>query len=423
MSVGDQSGSQSENWTVFVGNQFVGPAPPGPVLTSGIRCFTRGEEYEMYLSHNGSNLSSPDYDWHLKVEELGTQTLHLIDDPDNLVADHGEGPNDPDYAERIATLVLPLIEKIAVDSSDTDSHYLGEDMNEDFIATVKGTGNVSMKAAILPDTQFVKNNLVWSGGATADFADKSIATVSRDTSQKFDINLSVTGTDESRDLETWVIWATQTLFQDSGTEHPADMTDVPFIPEDFKYGIVSYLPRNGCAIEFTISPTSIKTLTDKFNDLKFDVKRSIERTTWILRESPIGQPYWDLSDNNIGQWGDDDGGSTPNNDEDLSPSINGRIYSVDFPGIISFVFAGELDQYYKANFNEWINVTFDGELSNGIRASSDFAWHSISRAIPVIGEFGVPVWGRHDDPFPDDEIIHNEIEEGHTTVGTASTPF
>ncbi|MDY7109740.1 MAG: hypothetical protein SYC29_13980 [Planctomycetota bacterium] len=128
LTIGDDSGSHSERWLIKVG--YTGLAAPGhgEVITK-VRKVRRGESYEITVTHLGTILDDPDYDYTAIVEPLNDECA-AIDDPDNLLGVHEEefcgGCN---WAEgKTATLYLPRID-LDVDS-DNDNGWAAPDRSE-----------------------------------------------------------------------------------------------------------------------------------------------------------------------------------------------------------------------------------------------------------------------------------------------------
>jgi len=280
------------------------------------------------------------------------------------------------------------VDTIEVDSSDADSFYLNESGGIDNIASVKGSGNITLRATISPDTPETRAVIDWQG-ATEDASDPLKATLSRSTSTKQEVHVSVTGS-SCRQANVWVAWSTFTSFNNTGPT-PGDSS---VSPSPVAYGASSGT-KNGMLIQNTISPSGFGAIAN----VSYDIKRTKERATWSKTGSTWQQ------DTHVGPGADDD---SHDGDEDLTPSVDEHIYVIDTPGFNSSIsFADEA--VYKASFVEFVNIKLGS--SGWIKCSDDYEWHSIT----WLEDNGSGTWRRKtSEP--------NEITPGSTTVGTPSTP-
>ena len=288
-------------------------------------------------------------------------------------------------------LIVIKVGLVSVHSSDTDSYYLEETNDVDHIGTVKGTGNVVLKATITPDTAETRAVIDWQG-ATEDASDPLKATLSRTTSAKTEVNVLVNGS-ACREANVWVIWTGFTSFNNTGST-PTDSGVSP----DGTYGVAygaSAGTKNGMLLQSTISPAGFNAV----GNVSYDIKRTKERATW----SKSGATW--TQDTHVGPGADDDG---HDGDEDLTASSDDHIYVTDTPGFNSATsFADEA--VYKASFVEFVNIKFGS--SSWIKCSGDYDWHSIT----WLEDNGSGHWQRKTSES-------NEIDTGSTTVGTSSTP-
>ncbi|HRJ71134.1 MAG TPA: hypothetical protein PLS03_02850 [Terrimicrobiaceae bacterium] len=286
-------------------------------------------------------------------------------------------------ASREITIIVAKVTKVDVDSTDSDSNYIKDDSGTDIIGTVKGSGNVKLKATVTPDLQAVKDTLTWTG-VTQDGSDKTLATTSRSASAKKDVEVKINGT-TSRQATLWIVWGSFTSFPSST---PADSSVSP--PA---YGASAGV-ANGCLIQVTLEPAGVNAVTD----ITYDIKRTKERGTW----SKTGATW--TQDTHVGPGADDD---STNTDEDLTPSTSDHIYSADYPGFTSTTaFADEA--VYKASFIEYLNIKVGSASAK--KGSTDYPWHSIT----WLDKSGAS-WIRKSGAT-------NEINTGSTTVGTNATP-
>lgn len=288
-------------------------------------------------------------------------------------------------ASREISIIVAKVTKVNVDSGDSDSTYIKDDNGTDIIGTIKGSGDVKIKASVTPDLQEVKDALTWSGVAQ-DSSDKTLGTASRSASAKKDIEVKINGA-TSRKATLWIVWGAFTSFQNSGSTTSDSSVSPP------AYGASSGV-ANGCLMQVTLEPTGINAVSE----IAFDIKRTKERGTWSKNAGTWAQ------DTHVGPGADDD---SENSDEDLTPSPDDHIYSTDYPGFISSTaFADEA--VYKASFVEYLNIKIASASPK--KGSGDYPWHSITW-LTKSGTNWVRKTG-----------ATNEITPGSTTVGTNSTP-
>ncbi|MCK9590229.1 MAG: hypothetical protein M0Q93_12825, partial [Terrimicrobiaceae bacterium] len=171
----------------------------------------------------------------------------------------------------IYKVYVPVITLVNVDNLDTKSTYVKYEDTLDSIVSVKGSGDVQLKATVLPDAQKVKSLLSWTG-ATVDQNDKTKAKKSRTTSERADVSVSLTGhPDIKRDAKLWIAWVTLS-FDNTGPK-PDDSSVAP--PT---FGASSGA-RNGCLIQGTITPSGLGDKSEGFG-VKYDLRRTIQAMTW-----------------------------------------------------------------------------------------------------------------------------------------------
>ena len=283
------------------------------------------------------------------------------------------------------------VDSVTVDSSDSDSYYLVESNEVDHIGTVKGSGNVILRATISPDTPETRALIDWQG-ATEDATDPLKATLTRTSSARNDVGVLVNGA-ECRQAKVWVVWGNFTDFINTGPTP----NDSSVSPAPTPYGANSGAD-NGMLLQCTISPLDFNAI----GNVIYDIKRTKERGTWS-RTGTVWQ-----QDSHVGPGADDDAPPLPDQDEDLTPSSSGHIYVCDTPGWSSVVaFADEA--VYKASFIEFVNIKLGS--SGWLKCTDDYEWHSCT----WLEDIGIGIWGRKIAGI-------NEIAPGSITVGTSSTP-
>ncbi|MEM9828641.1 MAG: hypothetical protein AAF958_18790, partial [Planctomycetota bacterium] len=83
LSVGDLSGSHSERYKLFVGNNFVTNSVHGTVESFN-RTFDVDQELEFRVEHVSTNLSTPDLDWRANITFIEGSGA-ILHDPDGLI--------------------------------------------------------------------------------------------------------------------------------------------------------------------------------------------------------------------------------------------------------------------------------------------------------------------------------------------------
>ena len=244
------------------------------------------------------------------------------------------------------------VDSVTVDSSDSDSYYLVESNEVDHIGTVKGSGNVILRATISPDTPETRALIDWQG-ATEDATDPLKATLTRTSSARNDVGVLVNGA-ECRQAKVWVVWGNFTDFINTGPTP----NDSSVSPAPTPYGANSGAD-NGMLLQCTISPLDFNAI----GNVIYDIKRTKERGTWS-RTGTVWQ-----QDSHVGPGADDDAPPLPDQDEDLTPSSSGHIYVCDTPGWSSVVaFADEA--VYKASFIEFVNIKLGS--SGWLKCTDDY---------------------------------------------------
>jgi len=108
----------------------------------------------------------------------------------------------------------------------------------------------------------------------------------------------------------------------------------------------------------TVEPNSVT------NQVEFNIKREKWRKSWSKNQGGD----WVL-DGGEPDWIDDDG---TNDDEDLTPSGDNHIYSIDGPGFIKKDLTPDY-RVYIGDFREWVEVKLDGI---DYQCSDYYKWHA-----------------------------------------------
>lgn len=122
LTIGDHSGSHSERWAMEVGPISLRAPGYGEVITRTFT-FRRGASYDVTIRHLGTNLSTPDYDYHAQVSPSDSSRA-LVLDPDGMLGYHTESSTN--YAQgREAYLYIPTLQAEIIEQDDpTSSQWL-----------------------------------------------------------------------------------------------------------------------------------------------------------------------------------------------------------------------------------------------------------------------------------------------------------
>jgi len=126
LTIGDPSGSQSEEWMMFVGDLRLA-APIGRTVTE-IFPLPRESQFDIHVVHVGTNLpGAPDYDYVAQLQTARGQAgcITLLD-PDGLLGFHFE--SDFNFAEgKSATLVVPELGAVVL-TPDPQTHTQADEL-------------------------------------------------------------------------------------------------------------------------------------------------------------------------------------------------------------------------------------------------------------------------------------------------------
>ena len=289
------------------------------------------------------------------------------------------------------------VESVTVDSSDSNSYYLVESNEVDHIGTVKGSGNVILRATISPDTPETRALIDWQG-ATEDATDPLKATLSRASSARNDVSILVDGT-ECRQAKVWVVWLNYDDFNNTGPQ--ASDSDTSPTDAGVAFGATNGT-LNGMQLRATISPAGFNAV----GNVTYDHKRTKEANSWSKEAGS-----WSAIPNKYSPPETDDDGCNNNVCdylEDLTPSDAGHIYDVDTPGLMLVNINIWEEAVRKCSFVNFVHI----KLGSGpwIKCSDDYIWHSI-----VWLEYIGSNWQRK-------AGAPNEILPGSITVGNGNTP-
>jgi hypothetical protein len=138
------------------------------------------------------------------------------------VADRPADIGAPNYVEEVLaflggcgsapTLTCPVV-AIVVDPSDTKTHEIRAVVGRTHFVTVKGTGDIVLRAGISPDTPQLRSLLTWEadGADIKQGADRLTAKISRNTPSGARIPVRIKlGSDICAEFLVWIIWCTLT---------------------------------------------------------------------------------------------------------------------------------------------------------------------------------------------------------------------
>ena len=149
---------------------------------------------------------------------------------------------------------------IRVDDSDTKSFSLNTIDNIDQIATIKGSGDVVLKAVLSPDTPEIRNQLTWEGADQQ--TDRITAKLSRADAAKKEVRVNL-GSNLGRKADAWVVWCPiDNLINSDPPGKPQDSDVSPTLfprgPPNASvclFGTKSVI-RNGILIRATLMPAN-----------------------------------------------------------------------------------------------------------------------------------------------------------------------
>ena len=361
-------------------SSYVVMTSTGTELNSNAFAVVKGRSYQLSLTQP----SSPPYAEGYFADLSGAGVV--VDDPDGILGDHDSDANLHGTVNTAAVHVIK-VEPIAVHSSDSDSYYLEEMNGVDQIGTIKGSGNIVLKATITPDIPKTRAVINWQG-ATEDAGNPLQATLSRATSAKTDVCVLVNET-AWRTANVWVVWVDFTEFNNTGPT-PPDSSVAPIW-----YGAQTG-KMNGALIQSTISPSGFYAISN----VSFDFKQTIESGLWKKEGTTWTQTSYTAS-------GSSDGPHSQA--QDITLSNENHIYMQDNPGYILMP-SGSNENVFKLNAVDAVYIKFGAD--NWIKCSSDYLWYSI---VWLELPSGSSVWRRKASET-------NEIKPGSTTIGTNSIP-
>ena len=133
VSIGDKSGSQSEIYTLKIGNIRVCSDTFGNVKTQNVK-LVKGQKYEISIIHNGTNLEDgPDWDYVAKISGLDNiEGLYYIVDADSILNDDynwdGSGDSEAPFAGKKAFLYLLDPHITEIEYADTNRYEMLNDL-------------------------------------------------------------------------------------------------------------------------------------------------------------------------------------------------------------------------------------------------------------------------------------------------------
>ena len=152
LTVGDPSGSHSEQWALQVGT-LIQESPDYGLVGSGMFWFDVGRSYPVTLRHRGSLYGSdPDYDWYADIEATDPSDFFVVDTnrPLYLVGPYqGDWMNPSVFRSLEATLHIPRFD-VDVDSKNDSGFAIPDDNRaEDRLENDGSTGKLVFVGADL----------------------------------------------------------------------------------------------------------------------------------------------------------------------------------------------------------------------------------------------------------------------------------
>lgn len=146
LSVGDPSGSHSEQWALCVGS-IRQASPTYGEVGEGEYFFDVGKSYPISIEHQGSRYDEPDYDWYANIDPTDRPEFFVVDDNTPLYivgAYQGDWMDwaGAGYASLKATLHVPRFDT-DVDSRNDSGHAIPDDNSaEDRLENDGSTGKL-----------------------------------------------------------------------------------------------------------------------------------------------------------------------------------------------------------------------------------------------------------------------------------------
>jgi hypothetical protein len=323
-------------------------------------------------------------------------------------------------SEQSDSAVVTFVEvELSIDQADTNSSELDEEDGKAQFATVKGDGNVILKATVNPDKPEIRDIIDWQGAAE-DASDPLKATVARSTSKKQDVAVLLNGK-KCCEAIVWVVWATIDLIT---SDPPGTPDDCELDPENMpdnppiEYGAEgvyiattednwpegSFHFQNGILLRGTISPAAF---SNRNGTVNFKFVRTIESCRWVYWEN---KNEWSQRYPGYNEPGTDDGPSEQT--QDILPSAAGHIYSLDAPGLLNLIGNDILtsEQVQKLNASEWIEIELPG-----------LSW----QACCVAQEWHSSVWvslNHSEDKWKRSPAEYNLLGAGHIEIEDSNEP-
>lgn len=297
--------------------------------------------------------------------------------PELIITDGGTTWPNENPTERGADLSVELIQMnpIAVHSSDTNSFFLFESNKVVNIATIKGTGDVSMVTSISPDTAQIRAEVNWQGAAE-DGADPLQATVSRTAAVRQEVNALIGGA-ILRQAVVWVIWSDITV-RHSGGKTPHDSGTDTGNDKDFP----SYAGSTNLGPENLLgaSPRYLGWKVEMMGQLEPSGVNEVVSSGWDFYQTLT---YIDFLNNTNASTGTGvdaiDTVFNAGSFQDQTADTNDRIYALDGPGILSTGF-----NQYKSTDNFKVSVRWNGKT-----ASDEALWWIQQKAENQTGTYSV----------------------------------
>lgn len=305
----------------------------------------------------------------------------------------------PDYGWAVnkypVTIYAPL------DASTSVKHANDITNGTRNLVTSKDGSTGTVQAAISGYETIVGKLLTWTN-ATQDSTDGYYAYISRGTSSKYTVTVSIkdytsgaTATTESLSSDVWVIWATRTFHNSTSTSTPSDFTipaGLPSLPlSAYPYGIVNGARNNGEITQYTLTPAGVDALN---SSMDYTLTQDRESQGWYLAGGSWNSVGYNTA------WTQDTGLAYVDN----VPSSNLNMYIFDAPGWGSMVRDDEV--VHKGRYRTYVKVSVDGSANLTI---SDYdLWES-----QVGLEYNGGAWTRKGT---------NLLQTGNSITVSGSTP-
>ena len=295
--------------------------------------------------------------------------------PKLIITDGGTTWPNQNPAERGADLSIDrlTVESIEVDPSDGDSFDLSISGDIYNIATVKGSGNVTLKTIISPDIPETRSVIDWQA-ATEDGGDPLKSTVSRNDSDKHDVYVTVDGLPISQ-ANVWVLWGTVEILT-SGTTPPNAVQFGSLYDGTEILG--GRLGPSGSVGGGKVVPVA---------QLSPDGVHAVVSNGWTFKREKIGRIFIDGTTNLYETtWNPDD---SLQEFQNLIPDSDDKIYDRDAPDIGSFGATNCTEKYgIFRQWIEWNDIPASEQFSDGCKWYYTAKWYVSGSPQVIVNDVG-----------------------------------